>query len=126
MENSTKVKIVSAGLIVLGLYYFYKQKKQDAEIVDEQINSNESTNKPSAKPDWNKVLKKGSVGEEVKRLQTSLKTLVVDGSFGASTEARLKKVMNVKETSINQYNKFIATIPAKKNGIGFLQFNSFF
>lgn len=103
MNNSTKVKIVSAGLIILGLYYFYKQKKQNAELAKEEIN----TDTTAVKADWNKVLKKGSVGREVEVLQTALKTLVVDGNFGDKTEARLKKVMNVTETSINQYNKFI-------------------
>jgi hypothetical protein len=108
MDNITKVKIVSAGLIALGIYYFYKQKNQDAEVANDQINTSENSNQTSTKPDWNKLLKKGSVGEEVKRLQTALKTLVVDGNFGDLTEARLKKVMNVTETSINQYNKFIS------------------
>jgi len=52
-------------------------------------------------------LKKGSKGVEVGILQKALKTLQVDNDFGALTEARLKKVMNVTETSLNQYNKFI-------------------
>jgi hypothetical protein len=104
MNNSTKVKIVSAGLIVLGLYYFYKQKKQNAELAKEEMNTDTTV---PVKADWNKVLKKGSVGREVEVLQTALKTLVVDGNFGDKTEARLKKVMNVTQTSINEYNKFI-------------------
>lgn len=103
MNNSTKVKIVSAGLIILGLYYFYKHKNQNAELVKEEVNLDETP----TKPDWNKVLKKGSVGREVEVLQTALKTLTVDGNFGDKTEARLKKVMNVTQTSINEYNKFI-------------------
>jgi len=103
MDNSTKVKIVSAGLILLGLYYFYKQKNQNAELAKTETNSDEIP----VKPNWDKVLKKGSVGREVEVLQTALKTLTVDGNFGDKTEARLKKVMNVTETSINQYNKFI-------------------
>jgi hypothetical protein len=40
-------------------------------------------------------------------LQKALKTLVADGNFGNLTEARLKKVMGVTETSINKYNQFI-------------------
>ena len=104
MKIDTKVKIVSAGLILLGLYYFYKQSNQNAEIAKEQDNSVESKD---TKPDYDKVLKKGSLGEEVKILQTALKTLVTDGNFGALTEARLKKVMGVTETSLNKYNQFI-------------------
>lgn len=107
MEDSTKVKIVSAGLIILGLYYFYKQKKQNEELAKNTTNSVLATNTQATKADWDKVLKKGSVGREVEILQTALKTLKADGNFGELTEARLKKVMNVTETSINQYNKFI-------------------
>jgi len=107
MENISKVKIVSAGLIILGLYYFYKQKKQDAELAKEQTNSGSSTNTPPVKSDWNKVLKKGSIGQEVGILQKALKQLKIDNSFGASTEKRLNNVMKVNKTSLNQYNKFI-------------------
>ena len=105
MDNKTKVKIVSAGLIILGLYYFYKQKKQNAEIAKDQ-NSSGSSNTPT-KADFDKVLKKGSTGKEVEILQRALKQLTVDGNFGAKTETRLKKVMKVTETSLNNYNKFI-------------------
>jgi hypothetical protein len=104
MQNNTKVKIVSAGLIILGLYYFYKQMNQSAGIAIEQDNSVESTD---LKPDYDKVLKKGSTGKEVEMLQKALKTLVADGNFGNLTEARLKRVMGVTETSINKYNQFI-------------------
>jgi hypothetical protein len=104
MKIETKVKIVSAGLILIGLYYFYKQRNQNAQIANEQDNSVQSN---IVKPDYDKVLKKGSVGEEVKILQTALKTLVPDSNFGDKTEARLKRVMGVTETSINKYNQFI-------------------
>lgn len=107
MEIGTKVRIVSAGLILLGLYYFYKQSNQNAEITKEQDNSIESN---GIKLDYNKVLKKGSVGEEVRVLQTALKNLEPDGKFGNYTEARLKKVMGVTETSLNKYNQFIKKI----------------
>jgi len=50
MKDNKKVWIVSAGLIVLGLYFFYKQKKQSAEPVIEE----------DPKADYDKVLKKGS------------------------------------------------------------------
>jgi hypothetical protein len=101
MSKNQKVMAVSVGLIILGLYFFYKQKKQGAED-----NDSESTIQPE-KADWDKVLKKGSKGIEVGILQKALKTLVVDEDFGDLTEARLKKVMNVTETSLNEYNKFI-------------------
>jgi hypothetical protein len=105
MSNNQKVMAVSAGLIILGLYFFYKQKKQGAEPTGKDADSETAT--PTAKADWDKVLKKGSKGIEVGILQKALKTLVVDEDFGDLTEARLKKVMNVTETSLNEYNKFI-------------------
>ena len=107
MDNRTKVKIVSAGLILLGFYYFYKQSKQVAETAKEDDTSTNSSTTTPTKAEWDKVLKKGSKGVEVGILQKALKTLEVDNDFGALTEARLKKVMNVTETSLNQYNKFI-------------------
>ena len=110
MENSTKVKIVSAGLIILGLYYFYKHKKQDAELATESTQSGSTTNTPPAKADWNKVLKKGSTGKEVGILQTALKQIKVDNDFGGLTETRLKNVMKVTQTSLNDYNKFKISI----------------
>ena len=52
-------------------------------------------------------MKKGSKGVEVGILQRALKTLVDDEDFGDKTEARLKAVMKVTQTSLNDYNKFI-------------------
>ena len=73
MQNSINVKIVSAGLIILGLYYFYKQRKQNAELAQDTNNSSSASSTTNAKADWNKVLKKGSVGREVEILQNDLK-----------------------------------------------------
>lgn len=105
MNNNQKVMVVSAGLIILGLYFFYKQKKQGAEPAKEDSNS-DTTTQP-AKADFDKVLKKGSKGIEVGILQKALKQLVVDDDFGDLTEARLKAVMKVTQTTLNEYNKFI-------------------
>lgn len=105
MTKNQKVIAVSAGLIILGLYFFYKQKKQVAEPAKEDSNS-DTTIQPE-KADFDKVLKKGSKGIEVGILQKALKQLVVDEDFGDLTEARLKSVMKVTQTSINEYNKFI-------------------
>jgi hypothetical protein len=89
------------------MYYFYKQGKQDAQIAKEPTNSSSGNSNISYKTDWNKVLKKGSKGKEVEILQTALKTLKADGNFGDLTESRLKKVLNITETSLNNYNKLI-------------------
>jgi hypothetical protein len=60
--------------------------------------------------DVNKVLSKGSIGEEVKSLQKGLKGgLKIDGNFGALTEARLKAITGKTSMSIRQYNDFLAS-----------------
>jgi hypothetical protein len=101
MKNNQKVIIVSIGLIALGLYYFYKQGKQNSEIAKDTDTS--------SKADWDKVLKKGSKGIEVEILQRALKQLKVDGDFGALTELRLKRVTGFTETSLNHYNTLFPT-----------------
>jgi hypothetical protein len=101
MKNNQKVLIVSVGLVALGIYLFFKKTPQLAE---EKNNFGDSI---PAKADWDKVLKKGSKGVEVGILQRALKQLVDDEDFGDKTEARLKAVMKVTQTSLNDYNKFI-------------------
>lgn len=103
MDKNKKILFVSLGLIGLGLYYFYKQSKQVAEIAKTQ----DTQNGVVSMADWNKVLKRGSKGIEVSILQKSLKQLVVDGDFGAKTEARLKNVVGVTEVSLNKYNELL-------------------
>ena len=103
MDKNKKVLFVSIGLIALGVYYFYKQSKQNAEIAEGQSEDNGVV----SLADWNKVLKVGSKGMEVKILQKALKQLVVDGDFGVKTEARLKNVVGVTQASLNQYNELL-------------------
>jgi hypothetical protein len=105
MTNNQKILIVSVGLIGFGLYLFYKQIKQDAELVKEK--ESDSNTDVTTKTDWNKILRKGSTGVEVEVLQKALKQLDVDGDFGALTETRLKNVTGLTQISINQYNDFI-------------------
>jgi hypothetical protein len=102
MKNNQKVLIVSIGLVALGIYLFFKKTPQPAE---EKTNSGDSTT--PVKADWDLVLKKGSKGVEVGILQRALKQLKDDEDFGDKTEARLKAVMKVTQTSLNDYNKFI-------------------
>lgn len=104
MNNNQKVLIVSVGLVAFGIYLFFKKTPQ---IAKEETNSGSSSTTTNTKADWNKVLKKGSKGVEVGILQKALKTLNVDDDFGSLTEARLKAVMKVTQTSLNDYNKFI-------------------
>lgn len=105
MDKNQKILLVSVGLIGLGLYFFYKQGKQDSVLVEEekqQVGESQTT-----KQDWDKILKKGSMGVEVAVLQRALKQLKDDGDFGALTEARLKKVTGLTQITLNQYNTII-------------------
>ena len=104
MTNNQKILFVSAGLIGLGLYLFYKQSKQ-ASLAEQPISDENSTQ--TTKADWNKILKKGSQGIEVEVLQKALKQLDVDGDFGQKTETRLKNVTGFNQISVNQYNDYI-------------------
>jgi peptidoglycan hydrolase-like protein with peptidoglycan-binding domain len=101
MNTKKKALIVSALLIGVGGYYIYKNmKNKSAEVVPETAESTIDTQK---------VLAVGSTGEEVKRLQTALKGgLVVDGNFGALTEARLKAITGKTSISIREYNTLMA------------------
>lgn len=103
MDIKKKAIIVSAILIGLGGYYIYQNMKMKsvdsgvADVVDKDTF------------DSNKVLSKGSTGDEVKSLQKALKGLKVDGVFGALTEKRLKAVTGKTSISITDYNTFIAS-----------------
>ena len=112
-------KLIIIG--VLGLagfgYYFYNKKKKDTPVladtsVDETNVSIKSTTSipQNVKPDWNKILKKGSKGIEVRTLQKALKKVDVDGDFGIGTEKRLKQVTGLTEISVNQYNQSIINL----------------
>ena len=107
MTKNQKILIVSVGLIGFGLYLFYKQIKQDAELVKEK--ESDSNTDVTTKTDWNKILRKGSTGIEVEVLQKALKQLDVDGDFGTKTETRLRNVTGLNQISINQYNNLIKT-----------------
>ena len=104
MDKKRKVLIVSGLLIAVGGYYIYQNmfsKSTSAEEVPADI---------TIPFDVNKVLSKGSTGDEVKSLQKGLKGgLKVDGNFGALTEARLKAITGKTSMSIRQYNDFLAS-----------------
>jgi lysozyme family protein len=112
-----KVLIISViGLVGVG-YYFYNKKKKDTPVladtsVDETNVSIKSTTPipQNVKSDWNKILKKGSKGIEVKTLQKALKKVDIDGDFGIGTENRLKQVTGLTEISVNQYNQYIINL----------------
>lgn len=101
MDTKKKAIILSAILVALGGYYIYKNRDMKSTVVDEII--------PEGTLDTTKVLSKGTVGEEVKKLQTALKGgLVSDGNFGALTEKRLKAITGQTSISLREYNLFMA------------------
>jgi hypothetical protein len=112
------------GLAGVG-YYFYNKKKKDTPVLadtSEDTNDNETnistksttSSTQNVKPDWNKILKKGSKGVEVRTLQKALKKVDVDGDFGIGTENRLKQVTGLSEISVNQYNQSIVNLQNNK------------
>ena len=117
-------KLIIIGILSLaGVgYYFYNKKKKEtpslAEYIEDDVvlfpNTISVTPKQITKPDWNKILKLGSKGIEVKTLQKALKQVDVDGDFGVGTQKRLKSVTGFNQISINQYNDYIKNKPVVK------------
>jgi hypothetical protein len=104
MDTKRKALIVSGLLIAVGGYYIYQN------MFSKSISAEEVPADSTIPFDVNKVLSKGSIGEEVKSLQKGLKGgLKIDGNFGALTEARLKAITGKTSASIRQYNDFLAS-----------------
>jgi len=104
MDTKRKALIVSGLLIAVGGYYIYQNMFSKSTSAEEVPADN------TIPFDVNKVLSKGSIGEEVKSLQKGLKGgLKIDGNFGALTEARLKAITGKTSMSIRQYNDFLAS-----------------
>jgi hypothetical protein len=118
-----KVLIIGLiGLAGIGIYFLIKKKKNEAVLVEindgvlaETNEEEQSTNSAGQvqKNDWDKILKIGSKGNEVKVLQRALKRVDVDGNFGSGTEKRLKEVIGLNQISLNQYNNLMETKIAK-------------
>jgi len=118
-----KVLIIGLiGLAGIGIYFLIKKKKNEAVLVEtndgvlaETNEEEQSTNSAGQvqKNDWDKILKIGSKGNEVKVLQRALKRVDVDGNFGSGTEKRLKQVIGLNQISLNQYNNLMETKIAK-------------
>jgi len=118
-----KVLIIGLiGLAGIGIYFLIKKKKNEAVLVEtndgvlaETNEEEQSTNSAGQvqKNDWDKILKIGSTGNEVKVLQRALRQVNVDGNFGSGTEKRLKVVTGLNQISLNQYNNLMETKIAK-------------
>jgi hypothetical protein len=120
--NKKVVIIGLIGLAGIGIYFLIKKKKNEAVLVEtndgvlaETNEEEQSTNSAGQvqKNDWDKILKIGSKGNEVKVLQKALSQLDVDGDFGSGTEKRLIAVTGLNQISLNQYNTLIKDKIAK-------------
>jgi hypothetical protein len=104
MDTKRKALIVSGILVAVGGYYIYQN------MFSKSTSAEEVPADSTIPFDVNKVLSKGSIGEEVKSLQKGLKGgLKIDGNFGALTEARLKAITGKTSMSIRQYNDYLAS-----------------
>ena len=118
MEINTKKKLVLTGtalVIVLaayGVYWFLTRDKETAEG-DFSNSTSRRTSKPKVFP-----LRKGSKGEEVKKLQKALnqkllppiRQLVVDGIFGSKTLGALKSITGKSTVNKSEYSKLIQSV----------------
>lgn len=103
MDKKRKALIVSGLLVAVGGYYIYQN------MFSKSTSAEEVPADSTIPFDVNKVLSKGSKGDEVKSLQKGLGGGVkVDGDFGEKTEARLKKLTGKTSMSIREYNDWYA------------------
>jgi hypothetical protein len=101
VSNEDKV-LIGVGVVgVLGLVYLNWKKKQD-EKQTEEIPNYLPEETPKTELDRNKLLGKGSKGEEVRALQ-SLLNVKADGDFGKITLNALQKAKGVTQISLNQF-----------------------
>jgi len=131
MNTKNKVLIVSGLLIAVGGYYIYKNMKNKPTLAVAETPDSETQETPvkpnSTKPDFKKVLSRGSEGIEVEILQKALKGgLVPDGDFGELTEKRLKAITGKTSISIIEYNEFILKDVINMNIFMPKDFNSLF
>ena len=111
-NNANTAIYIGVALLLGGGYYIYSKNKKDPS------NSNSTSGNDSSgygngsitvspKPIAiyvTKILKIGSKGIEVTKLQALMK-ISADGFFGTQTEAMLFRLKGVKEISLDQYAK---------------------
>jgi hypothetical protein len=113
MTKENKI-LAGAGVVcALGLAYLYWKKKKNeqqeetpADYIPEATATEKTTASTPAKAtglDRNKLLKKGSKGQEVRELQRLL-NIKVDGDFGNKTLTALQAQKGITQTSLNQFD----------------------
>jgi hypothetical protein len=120
------------GLLGLAYALTHIKKAPVQKNDDDPIDTNYDTNSQVVVLQEDLILKSGSKGAEVKRLQV-LMGITADGVFGPKTEASLVKLKNVKQISIKQFlnsptiNQNILPVGTKimaKNKLGARIFNA--
>jgi len=124
MKKNTKIAIFVVVLIiaVIVLYFVFRSKKSDLQ--EQTITTGGTVVTPfnvsicnyslDSSLNWNKQLQKGVNSCETARLQFELNklsdfpyaNLVVDGYFGNNTEAKLLRLKNVNNTTLNKFKGF--------------------
>ena len=106
---------IGVALAIGGAAYAITGKKKQESPIDETDPTQNNNPAPSVpKPlDFNLVLKQGSKGQEVAKLQ-SLMGISSDGVFGPQTEAKLYALKRVRSVSLNGFSKIATAAPLTK------------
>lgn len=94
------VSIFGIGLLATTLYFYNKKKKTEIPAEEPSNASFPITVKETIDQDI--ILKAGSRGKEVEKLQ-SLMAITADGIFGPATQAQLYKLKGVIQTTLKQF-----------------------
>lgn len=123
LKKNQQALIYGLVLVALVIAYFKRDAIKDFFNKSDKATSNKATSTASntasiaSNTNTETILKNGSTGEQVRRLQellneknnksrpTFLLPLVVDGKFGKKTEIMLKKYTGKTSISINQLIK---------------------
>lgn len=99
--TTTHYVVIAVVIIIIILMVVFWDKIKSF-FSSEPAKTTNTSNTGTGAPDFNKLLKKGSKGAEVKILQGWL-GVTADGIFGPVTENALKTKKNVTEITLNQY-----------------------
>lgn len=104
-ENNTGLYAGLALLFLGGAYYLTKGSGQKKTNSTDEVPIGETETAPNPPLIYvNKILKKGSKGLEVQKLQSLMK-ITADGFFGEQTENMLLNLKGVTEITLDQFNK---------------------
>lgn len=119
-KDNNMLLLAAAGLVGGLVFVLTRKKKEDtfypnaepttAPVASLPATTTHQAPKPVVTLNNNLVLKKGSKGEEVKKLQQLL-GITADGIFGSQTEAALLAKKGVKEVTLAKYPTLLDVNP---------------